>query len=88
VSTAEFERFAADLMSNETLRAEAEKHTAAKERVAAFAAGKGYVFTTDELTACVMAKTKTAELSDAQLAGVAGAPPRDGSIRCRSRRGW
>ena len=80
MSMAEIERFAADLKSNEALRAEAEKaqadksHATQMARAVAFAAGKGYAFTVDEAKAHAKARGKAAgkELTDAELYGVAG----------------
>ena len=71
MSIAEIERFAADLQSNEALRAEAEK---AQTSVVAFAESKGYAFTTDEVKEHVKARAKAAgkELTNAELDGVAG----------------
>ena len=74
MSIAEIERFAADLKSNEALRAEAEKAQAETsqatpmDRVIAFAASKGYAFTADE----VKEHAKAKQLTDAELDGVAG----------------
>jgi predicted ribosomally synthesized peptide with nif11-like leader len=80
MSTAEIERFAADLKSNEALRAEAGKAQADKsratsvDRAVAFAASKGYAFTADELKDHAKATARAAgkELTDAELDGVAG----------------
>ena len=63
----EIERFAADLKSNETLRAEAEKAKADMSMVA-FAVSKGYGFTADEAKEYAKAR----KLADAELDGVAG----------------
>jgi hypothetical protein len=84
MSTAEIERFAADIHSNAALRAEAEKSQAEKshapplDRFVAFAASKGYAITIDEAKQHVQAKA-TAEaaakgkvLTDSQLDGIAG----------------
>ena len=74
MSLAEIERFAADLKSNEALRAEAGKAQAetsqatAMDRVIAFAASKGYAFTADEVEEHAKAK----QLTDAELDGIAG----------------
>jgi predicted ribosomally synthesized peptide with nif11-like leader len=74
MSIAEIERFAADLKSNEALRAEAGKAQAETsqatpmDRVIAFAASKGYAFTADE----VKEHAKAKQLTDAELDGVAG----------------
>jgi predicted ribosomally synthesized peptide with nif11-like leader len=89
MSIAEIERFAADLKSNAALRAEAEKAQADKshatpiDRAVAFAVGKGYSFTVDEVKEQVKAKAKAAgkNLTDAELDGVAG-----GAEPCRSAR--
>jgi predicted ribosomally synthesized peptide with nif11-like leader len=74
MSIAEIERFAADLRSNDALRAEADK-AQAKTPVVAFAASKGYAFTTDDVKQHIRATAKAAgrELTDAELDGVAGA---------------
>lgn len=71
MSIAEIERFAADLKSNEALRAEAEK---AQTPLVTFAASKGYAFTADEVKEHAKARAKAAgkELTDAELDGVAG----------------
>ena len=79
MSIAEIERFAADLKSNEALRAEAAKAQAEKShetplaRAVAFAAGKGYVFTADEAKEHIKVKADAAgkKLTDAELDGVA-----------------
>jgi predicted ribosomally synthesized peptide with nif11-like leader len=74
MSVAEIERFAADLKSNEALRAEADKAQAETslatpmDRVVAFAATKGYAFTAADMKECA----KTIPLTDAELVGVAG----------------
>src|SRR6266496_3684539 len=67
MSIAEIERFAADLKSNDALRAEAEKAQADKS-IIVFAATKGYAFTADD----VKEYAKGRELADAELDGVAG----------------
>jgi hypothetical protein len=80
MSIAEIERFAADLKSNEALRAEAEKAQADKShatpiaRAQAFAAGKGYAFTVDEAKEHANASATAAgrELTDVELDGLAG----------------
>ena len=80
MSIVEIERFAADLRSNEALRAEAEKHAAERHHetpmacCVSFAASKGYAFTADGVKAYAKAKAKAAgkELTDAELDGVAG----------------
>ncbi len=80
MSIAEIERFAADLKSNEALRAEAEKaeadksHATPLDRAVAFAASKGYAFTADHAKDHIRATAKAAgkELSDAELDKVAG----------------
>jgi len=80
MSIAEIERFAADLKSNEALRAEARKaqeeksHATPFARSAAFAATKGYTFTADEAREHAKTRSKAAgkELTDAQLDLVAG----------------
>jgi hypothetical protein len=78
MSLAEIERFAADLRSNEALRAEAETAQAetlqatptdhVADRMAAFAATKGYAFTADEARAYAKAR----KLADGELDGVVG----------------
>jgi predicted ribosomally synthesized peptide with nif11-like leader len=76
MSTIEIQRFAADVKSNGALRAEAEKayalHSQASpvDGLAAFAAAKGYGFTTDELKAHARGDGKA--VTDAELDGVAG----------------
>jgi hypothetical protein len=80
MSIAEIERFAADLKSNEALRAEAGKthadtsHATSVDRAVAFAASKGYAFTADKVRehARETAKAAGKELTDAELVGVAG----------------
>ena len=80
MSISEVERFAADLKSNDALRAEAEKHATEKQHetplasAVAFAGSKGYAFTSDHAKAHIKAKAKAAgkELTDAELDGVAG----------------
>ena len=86
MSIVEIERFAADLKSNEVLRAEAAKaqtdksHATPFARAAAFAASKGYAFTADEAKerAEAMAKAAGKELTDDELDGVAGG---NGTVR-------
>jgi hypothetical protein len=86
MSIAEIERFAADLNTNEVLRAEARKaeedksHVTPFARAADFAASKGYAFTADEAKEHAKASAKAAgkELTDAELDGVAGG---NGAIR-------
>ena len=74
MSLSECERFAADLKSNETLRAEAGKAQAgtsaamATEGLAAFAATKGYAFTADDMKQYA----KATKLTDEQLTGIVG----------------
>jgi predicted ribosomally synthesized peptide with nif11-like leader len=65
MSIAEIRRFAADLSTNEALRAEA--RTAAAS-TAVFAASKGYAFTADDATTYL----KSRPLSDAELGAVVG----------------
>ena len=77
---AEVERFAADLQSNATLRAEAEKAQAEKshangiDRALVFAASKGYAFTAEEMKKHAKGRATAAgrELTDADLDGIAG----------------
>jgi len=72
MSLAEIERFAADLQSNEALRADAAtalmSATTPTDRVVAFAAAKGYVFTADDVTAYAKARKLTAD----ELSSVVG----------------
>ena len=74
MSIAEIDRFAADMKSNEALRAEAVKarvdtsHATPIDRAVAFAASKGYAFTADEAKEYAKAR----QLTDAELDGVAG----------------
>jgi predicted ribosomally synthesized peptide with nif11-like leader len=80
MSIAEIKRFAADLKSNEALRAEAGKaqaetsHATRVARAVAFASSNGYAFTADEMKEHAKATAKAAgkELTDAELDGVAG----------------
>jgi hypothetical protein len=82
MSIAEIERFAADLKSNEALRAEAAKAEAEKAEAGmspetllanaiAFAATKGYHFTADDMKECIEARAGK-KLTDAELGGVVG----------------
>ena len=80
MSIAEIERLVADLKSDSTLRAEAEKAQADTSRATplaatlAFAASRGCAFTADEAKerAKATAKASGKELTDAELDGVAG----------------
>jgi hypothetical protein len=80
MSFAEIERFAADLQSNEALRAEAEKAEAGMSpetplaNAIAFAATKGYAFTADDMKEYIKARAHAAatELTDARLGGIVG----------------
>ena len=80
MSIAETERFAADLMSNEALRAEAANAHADTssatplDRVVALAASKGYDFTAAEAKEHLKAQAAASGkvLTDAELDGVAG----------------
>ena len=80
MSLSECERFAADLQSNEALRAEAEKAHAAPSpenppaRMVALALGQGYSITLEEAGEYLTAKASVTGkvLSDAELDGVAG----------------
>ena len=80
MSIDEIKRFGADLRSNATLKAEAEKAQADKshappfDRAVAFAASKGYIFTVEEVKARAKERAKAdgKELTDAELDGVAG----------------
>jgi len=82
MSVHEIERFAADLKSNATLRAEAEKVQTEEvdgtllARAVAFAACKGYRFTVDEAKAHTKARARAVgrELGDAELDGLSGGP--------------
>jgi predicted ribosomally synthesized peptide with nif11-like leader len=67
-AAAEIERFAKDLKSNETLRAEIKALGADQNAILDLANAKGYTFT----MADVEALGAGGELSDEQLAGVAG----------------
>jgi hypothetical protein len=79
MSTAEIQRFAADMNSNAALRAEAEKaqadrsHDTPLAAAVAFAVSKGYRFTVGDVKDHVRAAAKKAgtDLSDAELDGVA-----------------
>jgi hypothetical protein len=79
MSFAEIERFAADMQSNEALRAEAKKvqaerpHATPMDRAVAFAATKGYAFTADEIKEYARSSAKAAgkPLTDAELDGIA-----------------
>jgi hypothetical protein len=81
MSTAEIQRFVADLNSDAALRAEAEKSQADKSHAAplaqavAFAVSKGYVFTIEEAKQHVKARAAAAgkSLTDAELDAVVGA---------------
>lgn len=76
MSLSEIERFTADFVSNDALRAEAEKAqpqaTQAKpmDRLVAFAASKGYAFTVDEAKKHFLGKAASRELTDGELEGV------------------
>jgi hypothetical protein len=80
MSLSECDRFAADLQSNEALRAEAEKAHAAPSpenplaRMVALASSKGYSVTVEEAREHLRAKAAAngKVLSDAELDGVAG----------------
>jgi hypothetical protein len=80
MSSAEIQRFAADLKSNAALRADAEKsqadksHAAPLDRFVAFAKSKGYAISIDEAKQHVQAKAAAEGkvLSDVQLDGMAG----------------
>jgi predicted ribosomally synthesized peptide with nif11-like leader len=80
MSIAEFERFSADVESNEALRnaaiaTKAERpQMAPMDRMVTFAASKGYGFTVDDIKAHAMAKAKASgkQLTDEELDGVAG----------------
>ena len=67
-AAAEIERFAKDLKSNETLRAEIKALGTDQSAILKLANAKGYAFT----MADVEALGAGGELSDEQLAGVAG----------------
>jgi predicted ribosomally synthesized peptide with nif11-like leader len=74
MSIAEFERFAADLKSNEVLRGEAEKASADNpqavqmDRLIALAASRGYAFTADDVKQFATAR----QISDVELGGIVG----------------
>jgi predicted ribosomally synthesized peptide with nif11-like leader len=74
MSIAEIERFAADLKSNEALRADAARapsdasHASTVELVVTFAASKGYAFTVND----VEEYAKARKLADGELDRVAG----------------
>lgn len=73
MSISEIQRFAADVNSNAALRAEAEKayaQAAPVDGMVAFAAAKGYGFTSNELQS--HAKSGGKAVSDAELDGVSG----------------
>ena len=80
MSKAEIERFAADLVSNEALRAEADKAAAGTSpettlaNATAFAATKGYAFSADDMTGYLKAQASAVgrELTDAELGGIVG----------------
>jgi hypothetical protein len=82
MSLHEIERFAADLRSDATLRAEAEKVQTAESdgtllaTAVSFAARKGYRFCVHEAKAHIRARARVVgkELGDAELDGLAGAP--------------
>lgn len=82
MSLHEIERFAADLRSDATLRAEAERAQTDEAdgtllaRAVAFAARKGYRFTIDEAKTHTRARARAVgrELDDAELDGLYGAP--------------
>jgi hypothetical protein len=77
MSFAEIERFAADLQTNEAVRAEAEKAEAGMSpetplaNAIAFAATKGYDFTADDIVKAG-ARAAGKELTDAELGGIVG----------------
>lgn len=70
MSKAELERFANDVRTNDTLKAEAKSAGTDEAAVAAFAKSKGYDFSAEELKA--YADARKAELSDEELDKVAG----------------
>lgn len=94
MSIAEIERFAADVNSNVTLRAELEacakaSRAAPIDGVAALATAKGYGFTAGELKEQVTATAKAAgkKVTDAELDGISGgfAPGPSGEMQMS---GW
>lgn len=74
MSISEIQRFAGDMASNAALRAEAEKYVRSQQSpqdgLLAFAAGKGYAFTADELRQSLERDGK--KLSESELDKVAG----------------
>ncbi len=80
MSQSEIARFVTDLVSNASLRAEAEKaqfgrFSASLDNVRAFATDKGYDFSAGELvefTVAAQAKAKSRGVADAELDGVVG----------------
>lgn len=82
MSLAEMERYAADLRSDMTLRAEAERaqldHLEGMllSSAVAFAASRGYRFTVEEAEAVTRARSRAVgrELQDVELDGPAGGP--------------
>ncbi|MBT5373902.1 MAG: hypothetical protein HOI33_01600 [Rhodospirillaceae bacterium] len=71
MSTADIERFVADLKSNASLLDEAKGVSGGLAAMVTFADSKGYGITVDEAKAYITDKAN-AELSDAQLDAVAG----------------
>ena len=71
MSTADIERFVADLKSNASLLDEAKGVSGGLAAMVAFADSKGYGITVDEAKSYIADKAN-AELSDAQLDAVAG----------------
>lgn len=71
MSSAEVERFVADLTSNDGLRSELSGHASGVGSVVAFAKEKGYDIDVDEAAAYIHAQAGR-ELNDAELDAVAG----------------
>ena len=71
MSSAEVERFVADLMGNEDLRNELSGHASGVGSVVAFAKDKGYDVSADEAAAYIHDQAGR-ELNDAELDAVAG----------------
>lgn len=71
MSQDDIQRFVADLKSDDALRAELSEKASGLASVVAFAAGKGYSITPDEVASYIQNQTET-ELTDAQLDAIAG----------------
>jgi predicted ribosomally synthesized peptide with nif11-like leader len=74
MSSLEIERFVGDMETNTVLRTEAEKHVQSSQSpldgLVAFATGKGYGFTADDLGLSIEPASK--RLSEGELDGIAG----------------